>query len=285
MQNLLLNRTTSTHGALSIGTSMMLESIISGKDTPYDDSIIKKNDCTKYNLFSINVYTLCRNILSSCKSTDIENISSEDLRAVLMSEISYINTVLKDVFRFVQFYYCEYKNLQNKFPNAKLMSDNTDKQKHVTFLIVDAVSKLIATQKEMSDNDYEKIKLFHNNYEPQTDKNTLIFTNQTFNLLSFSRSANVSLIESHTAHIKSRPLWYSKLHTCKQETWMPFNHVTIQLFGDNNLFQAYPKEHRQYVIEVGKKFEWNHQTTLDRMRLNISFDRQNPIRHEILDLF
>jgi hypothetical protein len=264
---------------------MMLESIVSGNGTPYDDAIIKKNDCSKYDLFSINIYTLCRNILSACKSSDIENVSVDDLRAVLISEISYINAVLKGIFRFVEFYYCEYNNLQSKFPKARLMSDNTDKQKHVTYLIVNAVSRLIASQKEMNDNDYDKVKLYHSNYEPQLDKNTLIFTNQAFNLISFSRSANVALIESHTAHIKSRPLWYSKLHTCKQETWVPFNHVTIQLFGDGNLFQAYPKEHRQYVIEIGKKFEWNHQTTLDRMRLNVSFDRQNPIRHEILDLF
>lgn len=282
--NYLTERTTSTH-PISIGTSIALESIVKGTNDPYDDAVIKPNDVSKYQAFSINTYTLCRNILSACKSTHVPDLTQDDLRAALMAEISYMSLALKGMFSMVEFYYCEYQGLHKKYPHARLLEDKTDKQKLITDLIVGAVSKHLQSQKGLPDSDSEKITVYNHNYEKPQGKNTLMFTSQPYNLLAFSKSDQVCLIESHTAHLKSRPLWYTKLHMCKQEPWMPFNHVSLQLFGDNALFAPYPKEHRNYLIEVGRKFQWDSHTTLDRMKLNVSFDRENPIRHSILDLF
>lgn len=282
--NVLLDRTTSTH-PLSIGTSMMLESIVKGNRPAYDDAVIKENDYSKYQVFSINVYTLCRNILSSVKSDQLNFVKAQDLQAVLLSEISYMADTLKGLFNTVEFYYCQYSHVAKKHPNAKLLTDNTDKQKQITSLIVDAVSRIIDSQKGLANNDAERIILYKDNYEAQQDKNILLFTSQPYNLLALGKSTRSSLIESHTAHIKSRPLWYTKLHTAKQEPWMAFNHVTLQLFGDGNIFQPFSKYHREYFIDIGKRFEWKADTTLDRMRLGLSFDRENPMRHDILDLF
>lgn len=282
--NYLLERTTSHHNC-SIGTSIVLQSIVDGNYPAYDESEIKKNDCSKYDTFSINVYTLCRNILSACKSEHIKDVKVQDLQAVLLSEVSYISSVLEGIFSTVEFYYCQFSDIQKKHQFAKLITDNTDKQKHFTALIVGAVSNIIESQKEMDDKDKEKIHVYKNNYSVADNKNVLMLSSQPYNLLALGKSSRSSLIESHTASIKSRPLWYTKLHTAKQETWVPFNHVTLQLFGDGALFQAYPKPYRDYFIGVGKKFKWNSDTTLDRIRLNVSFDRENPMRHDILDLF
>ncbi len=282
--NYLLDRVTSHHDC-SIGTSIALQSIVEGSRSGYDDTEIKKNDCSKYDTMCINVYTLCRNILSACSSEYIQYVKEEDLRAVLLAEIAYIADALSNAFQTVSFYYCQYSDLQKNHPFAKLLSDNTDRQKHATYLIVRAVSKIMDTQSQMDDKDKEKIKVFKNNFAIEDNKNVLLLTNQPYNLLALGSSSRSSLIESHTASIKSRPLWYTKLHMAKQETWMPFNHVTLQLFGDGTLFQSYPKVYRDYLLEVGRKFKWNSDTTLDRIRLNVSFDRDNPIRHDILDLF
>lgn len=281
--NPLDDRTTSTH-PLSIGTSMLLESITRGTHAPYDNAVIVMNRIHEYDSIAFNVHTLCRNILSSCRADKIESVNQQHLYEALRSEIIYIAAALQPIFSLVEFYYCEYKNLSSVAKSKHPMLDNTDKQKKTTELIVKAVSAMIAVQAELAEHDLEKIKVYKNNYEPPKQKKLLIVTAQPYNLIAIPRTMHCGLLESHTAKIKSRALWYTKLKGAKTLSWMPFNIATIQIFGDGAMFYPYPKSHRDYTISVGEYFKWDTHTTVDRIRLNISFDRTNPVRHDVLDL-
>ncbi|MNL71249.1 hypothetical protein D3C87_1963770 [compost metagenome] len=57
---------------------------------------------------------------------------------------------------------------------------------------------------------------------------------------------------------------------------MPFNHVTLQFFGDGVHFNTFPNKEKKQIIELADARRWNPTTTLDKMRMDISAEPLHP---------
>ena len=84
--------------------------------------------------------------------------------------------------------------------------------------------------------------------------------NFTIDLLSNYSFPSCKLLESHTGKIKPKTYWNSKL-SGKDSGLMPFNAMTLQIFGDGENFAAYPRKLKLELIELAKKNKWSPITT------------------------
>jgi hypothetical protein len=63
---------------------------------------------------------------------------------------------------------------------------------------------------------------------------------------------------------------------------MPFNPMTLQVFGDSTTFSPFKKPIREELVELAEKYKWNAHTTKERLRLGLSF-MKDRFSSEILD--
>lgn len=67
---------------------------------------------------------------------------------------------------------------------------------------------------------------------------------------------------------------------------MPFNHVTLQFFGDGVHFGTFPAKEKKQIIELADARRWNPTTSLDKMKSDIKAEPLHPVfKGIILSMF
>ena len=261
---------------VTIGTSHALESIISGPRQPYDqDRKVTTINAKPYDEYWINIFTLVRNIVQSIPGKDQLSLNYEAVCQVLKREIEYIRSAITPTLPVV-FYYCQYNDVDKKHKYALFKQDNTPRSKAITNAMIGAIALCIKEDKE--------IKVYPNNIEVEHSKSIIITTSHAYDLLFAAEFNDAALLESNTGVLKNKPMWYTKLSMGNKNPRLPFNYVTLQLYGDSQLFRPMDKKLRDAVDSISERFEWTYATTIDRMRYTLS-RLDYVVKAPIFDLF
>lgn len=280
-----LSQRTMSAFPISIGTSLALESIDKGPNDPYDKERIIPNtvDTQKYSELWVNLFTLFRNIYQSVSTASRDGIDPVEYKDTLLQEIDIIKDFitrhtagkLKCVF-----YASDYADLKSKHPHARIRQDNTDKQK----LYTDTMLKVVGGVFKHFTKEDKSIKHFKLKLEPDKATNVLLLTHYAYDLLSFKNFNTLDMLESHTGILKPKGLWYTKLTNGSSLVTIPFNQMTLQVFGDSQTFSPLNKEVRQQLIDISTRYEWNSLTSKDRVRLGIGSMKDAFTRAILLDM-
>ena len=280
-----LSQRTMSAFPVSIGTSLALESIDKGPNDSYDKERVIPNtvDTNKYSQLWVNLYTLFRNIYQSVPTYARDGIDPADYKETLLQEIDIIQEFIKRHTvgsMSCVFYASDYSGLQRKHPHAKLKIDHTDKQKVYTDTMLKVVS---AVFKHYTKED-KTIRHFKLGLEPDKPVNALIMTHYPYDFLSGDKFRSLDLLESHTGILKPKSLWYTKLTNGNSLVTIPFNQMTLQVFGDGQTFLGLNKDVREQVVRISEQYQWNPLTTKDRVRLGISTMKDAFTKTILLDM-
>jgi len=272
------DRVISTHN-LSIGTSLAIESIVKGDLPDYDSDKPKAPmiDITPYNSLWINVMTLYRNYYGALDKVSKDYVTPSEIALDLKQEMEYIKDLMQQKNIKTVFYFCQYDGLASKHPKARLKVNVTKGQIFNHELMLSALSSLV---KMTSD-----IRIFKNELRCDTKDSALIITHFPIDLLSEKTFNRLDLLESHTGVLKTKALWYTKLHSDKKNPTIPLNRFTIQVFGDGQLFLQSERRLVDAVVETAKKYEWNYLSTNERLFITLTLMKDKMVLAELKELY
>ena len=257
-------RTTSAF-AVSIGTSLALESMLTGTQAPYDPERVlpPRIVLSEYDGFWVNLLTLYRNIRGAMEPTLERNAMAGDLLDALVYETELIrHAVEQDTHGKTQvhFYASTYSGLARAYPHASLRKDSTPKQLHYSQDL-----ELVVKGYFKHHPPTPTLHLFDLHLKSKVKTKALVLTHYAHDLLSWKAFSELDLIESHTGLRKKRVAWASKLTGGKDLVRVPFCKWAIQFFGDPNTFAPFPIAARKQVLALADQYEWNGLTTPDRV--------------------
>jgi hypothetical protein len=264
---------------MSIATSLAMESLCGFGEFENDKPFLNKTDA-----LWINVRTLFRNVFSSLDSYVKKTVSLDDLVYAVLEDISVLNTVLeyqsKNRLK-PTFYLCEYKGLSREFPNAVIKQPKTELQIYERSM-EDSFVKAFKKTEFFNDED---VKIFDVQIKG-SGGNVVLLTHLPIDLLWRTNFRKVHLLESHTGAIKVKPTWYTKLTGGKNNFRIPFNRMTLQVFGDgNNLFTAMSRKIKNNLLELAKERKWSSVTSTEKIRSDLEKLKDKPLGKWLKTLF
>lgn len=271
------NRAKGTVVPISIATALAVENTIGQHpDMPTDKPEIKG-----YQNLLINLRTLYRNLAGSLDKEQRGKVNDEVMAQTLANEIRAIESALIQVTNGrcgVQVYLCSYNGLRRRYPKALLRTATTDLQ-------IQALSLESVVIKRFSENHVDQVDFIHTDMDFETDdRDTLIMTHYPVDLLQRYRFRKLTLLESHTGKHKPPLEWHTKLGS-RTLTRMPFDRMTLQLFGDGVMFQPQPVKYRKLIQEMAETDNWTPATTKDLILRDVELKRSIDLETLIKDLY
>lgn len=263
---------------LSVATSIAMESITGHQDPTNGKPT--RNTLVLYEELWINVKTLFRNICGALPPGSGKP-PVDDLVVAVINEINAIRDIVqRNSNSKVIFYISNYDRIESIYKNVELRRDNTPKQKDYT----QTMSRVLQTviRKTPKDNDY--FLLFNHELKPKTRKNTVILTHIPYDLLSSDNFGALTLLESHTGNIKTKPLWYTKYYQGDSLPPIPFCKYLIAVFGDREMFRPLKIDAKEDVIQLAKKHGWTAITTDAKMKNDLR-ELKNKYLYETIRSF
>ena len=274
---------------VSMGTSLALESLF-GVLTPSEMQTEMKDADSQlefgvphwkeYDEVWMNFRTLFRNMVASVKNESSSLLTADDYANALLEEFSIIQqTVGKFSSGRVtpRFYVCNYSAIESFYKHANMKVPHTPKQ--LFYVALERNTIEIVLQRLEKNNDI--LHVFDMTL-PLNGQRTLLLSHYPIDLLNAKNFKSLALLESNTGAIKTKALWYTKLKDGKNLVRIPFNKMTIQLFGDSGgMFAPYPRMDRDKLIGLSVKYEWNSTTTKDRILQGVALMR-DPIFEELI---
>lgn len=262
---------------LSIATSMAIESAIG-----LSEGVRGTNPpILQYQTLWINLRTLFRNLYGSITTELRVGVAPDEYGNALYNEMDVIRQVIASATNnriSVVFYLPSYAALKRKFTKAIWLETRTTRQIFDYSMEVQALQHLqtLVLEDEIHHMDLD--------LEGKNQKG-LIMTSYPVDLLSRYKFGSMSLLESHTGSIKPPVLWYTKLRGGRDLKVIPFDRMTLQLFGDTNMFAPAPIKIRRHVIAIGEKSKWTPSTTRDYILRCIRQERDPVLETYIKDLY
>jgi hypothetical protein len=262
---------------ISISTSLAIESCLGIlPEFETDKPVINDID-----MVWINVRTLYRNLMGSVDKLIRPHLTDTDIIEALINELQIIETTFSHQTRgrtTVTFYVCSYSGLARRYPHASLKNPNTQLQKESHALEQIVINGIIDQQPP---HDF---RVFDMDFDGE-QKRVLIITHHAIDLLNRYKFKTLSLLESHTGAVKSPSRWYTKFHDGKEMFNIPFDRMTLQVFGDGVTFVPSSLKTRRFVKEVADKNTWSSITTKDYIVKSIKAERDNVQEAAILKLY
>ena len=253
---------------VSIATSLALEGLFGIMEEKPE----LKPQWKGYTHLAINVRTLFRNIVGAVEKERADDLSPKDYAEILIEEMQIIRNAVADYSdRAIHtiYYASTYKSLSGLYPFAYFKEVKTANQIHYAAMENSTIDNVF---KELGD---------HNDFLVRYDvnitarvKKSLMITHYPFDLLCLKSAEEVVLLESHTGVVKKSFQWNTKLKNYKSLPPMPFDVMTVQMFGDSgDLFIPYPKKIRDKLIAIAEKNNWHSQTTRARIMQCIQLEK------------
>lgn len=242
---------------LSVATSLAIESAVGiHPDLPTP----RVMPIRQYKELWVNLRTLYRNIVSAMSKDIAASIHAVEIAQIMLEEMHIVPDVLQHQSGQpvkVVYYFNNMKYLVGKYPEASLRLDNTPRQQQFTHTLGEVMKLLLMHHKDM-------IVLFDDK-PPGNQVETLIITHIAYDLLWANSFGSLTLLESHTGKIKTKPLWYSKYYTGKELSQIPFTEELLQVFGDTETFHPLDVGLRKAIIELAARRSWSSLTTRARI--------------------
>lgn len=248
-------RSTGTLG-MSVGTSLALEQGDAA-------SQIRMSDVALFNLM-----TLIRNAHDAYESKEEkEALTADQLAEDVVSDLKVLSQWMEQARKAkpIQMivYYPTYFSLPFRFPKADLKEIKGKNQERYDRLSKDTAKKLYAK--------YDKLIQKTDVGMPAFKGRGIVLTHHVVDLVMVENVARLMLMESYTGKVKPYTQWYTKLTGGDQLFFMPFNKLTIQIFGDRSTnFKSSSLKIKELVKKLALDFGWTSATTLGRMRGNIN---------------
>lgn len=248
---------------LSVGTHLALESLLDVEPFDPEREAPPKIDMINYKYLMVNIFTVLRNLINSYETKDkFELLKDKKLYNVLSQEITNLGMVLSS-FRHCKtiLYFPDYTKAIRRFNQDKGKAGITVKYADFmlmnNFLEKDYNSKSSNIKNLVTRMDYKFPKEF------EGDK--LVFTNISMDLFN---KGNIDLLESHTGKLKTKSLFYTKLHKVGENDMssIPFLPIMMYIFGDSNIIAGVNVAVKKEVIQMSKTQNWTYKTTDEKAR-------------------
>jgi hypothetical protein len=241
---------------MSIGTSLAIEQ-------PEAAAQIRGSDVILFNLL-----TLIRNAHDAYESKeDKADLKPEQLMEDVVNDLKMLSRWLEEVRKTKPLqlivYYPSYFSMKFRFPLADLAKRETDNQK-----------KFDKLSDKTADLIYDKYKKLIERTDigmPSFKGKGIVMTHRVVDLAVHDHVLRLTLMESYTGKLKPYTQWYTKLTGGKELYYLPFNKLTIQIFGDKSTdFASSSKAIKDLVKKLAQDSSWTPATTVSRCRLNIN---------------
>jgi len=231
---------------ISIGTRLGLETIFNIPVFDKEREVIRHN-IDDYDIIVINVVTLVRNIYNGNKKfllsgkIEIKKLISE------LFAIRKANSTNKDLF----FYMPNYEKIQHCVMDEGEI-------KNVNVIIVEALRESKTLSSFLTDLNNVSI----------LNKRKIVVSHMPVDLLMIPNSI---LLETHTGAFKGMMGLNTKLKKYKKNDMsnIPFNILTLLIFGDNHFFKGSSLKLRNEVFDMSLQDKWKRTTDLAHTRLSI----------------
>lgn len=278
IDRMIVGRELGTQVPISIGSALAIEAALG----IHPEIQVSSPPILETKMLMINVRTLIRNLLGALTTDARKMMTDKNLFPALLEEMNIIETAVSKQTNGmipVVFYYCSYRSLKQKFPNALLRMPNTEIQKFNNAL----ESNLLMQIKDSGVSS--DLRVFDVDLSGKFP-DTFIMTHAPVDLLSSNYFSKLVLLESHTGNMKKHLLWNSKLTNGKELTRIPFNRFTLQVFGDNGVhFSPLLPKVKQAVKDIADKYEWTSITTMDKIKYSVSNVNDKIIRTLLISLW
>lgn len=228
----------------------------------------------------INFRTLVRNAVESYAKDDrldAKQIASE-VKDDLIGILKFIDTNKGQRQIIVEVYNPSYSSRERKFKHALLKSPKTEKQ-----IAGDKLAKdIIALFKKenagvLTETDCE-LKSFSGR--------ALILTHHVMDLTFSNATTRLYLLESYTGYAKTYVTWHTKLTDGGSLHNIPFNRLTLQIFGDKATdFFSHRADVKAIVLKLAEKNHWTTATSYDKVRSDIRGLPQSVDRDGLMLMF
>lgn len=255
---------------ISVGTSLALEAY-------------KTDPKQHYLHLYVNVHTLFRNLYTSLQAVDAERISKVAWAETLVEEIELLKRIVLETNPnlTVIYYAPTYDNLHKLLPKALFRPVRTAKQIHYKEVSDDVIKSLKFFLPRLATS---KIGIEFVENQPPTIKNhSLVITHFAVDLLACPWNAR--LLESHTGKVKDRSQWSTKLAGSLDYSIIPFNKLTLTVFGDNSLIAPQPQVARKDLYAVAVEKKWTPVTTYDYVQRSVKAMRDYGMRDLFTSMF
>lgn len=266
-----------TQVPISIATALAIESslgIMPEQETP-DAPILKTQTLW------INLRTLVRNFYGAIHKEFREGVFPAQVAELIVNEMQIIESAISKGANGrveVTYYLCSLVGLNRRYPYAKHKSADTPNQK-TAYAMEEATLQEILLLNPPFD-----LRLFEMDFD-DVQQNAFIITHHPLDLLNRYRFKTLTLLESHTGALKPPSLWYTKLQNGRDLPNIPFDRMTLQLFGDGVLFAPMDGKARRLLVELATKNKWSPLTTKDYIVSTIHREREPILEALILRLY
>lgn len=263
---------------ISVATSLAIESFIGVlPEAPTDSPEINKRD-----LIKISVRTMFRNLFGSLVTEQKGDVEVYSLAETLANEMRTIESLIaehSDGRCQTEFYYCSYMDLLNKFQKALVKVPNTPGQKYYANLEAGTCKALM---KEVTGGSMvaQYVRDFSD-----SNASAVIVSHYPIDLLQRYRFQSLSLLESHTGAVKPPMMWNTKLQNGRELEILPFDRMTLQMFGDGVMFSPMPLKIRQRVYKIAVDKGWTPATTKEYVIRSIEENRDPALEVLVKDLY
>lgn len=248
---------------LSIGTSLALEGLLHiHPNQPRQPSGYKS-----IRTVWVNLRTLIRNLHAAMTAEKARKLKYEDATFVIMEELKTIPEVLRQHGRNIDvvFYYSDLNELKWMFPKALYTKPKTERQIYYDTYERMVLSMLLTHLREQG----MPVTAVKRNPE-NVNAVAAILTHYPHELLWKPQFERLFLLESHTGKLKMYNHWHTKLNGIKEETPMPFNQYTLQVYGEGVLFMAQPKTIRDELKQLSEYRRWSAVTSYEKVKGDIA---------------
>jgi len=235
---------------INIGTSVALEEGFSQLDK-YPDTLW------------VNIRTLLRNVYGAIN--DVVGISDIPIIQAMEEDMDGLASAISAISQektSVVYYHTTHDSLDKCFPKAHIKKVKTPGQ-----LQYRVIERAVCKQLLDLNNDIRVMDVAVKG----DDSDALMLSHYPVDLLSYKRFNGLRLIESHTGTIKGRDKWNSKLTGGKQLSHMPFNSLSLQVFGDGATnFNTMAHRIKTMLNELAQDKRWHALTTHEKIVYDIN---------------
>jgi len=241
---------------MSVGTSLALE--LGGDAIRSADTLL------------FNLRTLIRNAQAAYEkddagANDVKQIT-KDVEEDLLKLGQYLEQLRKGKPIQMVVYYPSYKGLKSKYKYAELtdfINKGTEKQKAFARLTKEVADALMSK--------HGKILIATDVGMPDFKGNGIVMTHHVVDLAEAPAIGRLFLLESYTGVLKPFTAWFTKLTGGEELYYMPFNKLTIQIFGDRSTnFKSSSKAIKDLVKKIATEGKWTSATSMSRVRNTIN---------------
>lgn len=227
----------------------------------FDEQLLVKPDVVPNDLW-FNVRTLVRNLMTSMPTDQKQLLNGTLVIEDILEEMEIIDGLVRQYWNGqcqVKYYYTTFDSLQTCFPMAKYKVPTTARQRFDHAMMVNVGKGLLGRRSDILTPD---IKLPHQNHP--------IYQISHYPIeLLVKAHPRMRLLESHTGAIKTPWEWTSKLTNGNTLMRIPFNPLTLQIFGDNVNFTGFSIKVKTQIMQLAKDRSWSHQTTLSKVEADL----------------